>query len=503
MAASVLLLPALTPPTYHRIVSPTLHIPTDPQVSVPVGLLACQRDPLLRELATTVVSCTVSQAPAVPSNGRKSKEKTPMPPAETLLEVILHDTVLFPEGGGQPSDVGLLTTSDKRVWKVIEIKRHGGHAVHYVSVPKEDVEAALQAFHSGAEVVASLGEEGYKKRLDHSCMHTSQHLLSAVLETRLKLPTLSWSLSTWPNPAYVEIPRNMTLEEIAFAQEAANGLVFEGRNVHVEVEEFDRDKIIEAKIAEGRGAEKGPPVDYTGGVKRTVIIDGVDRSLCCGTHFPTIHNLQLFIISHLDSVARSSTTSARLYFLAGPRLIEYVMTTHGRLTTAAATLSCGAPLVPERVEQIVEERKRMTKRVDDVEAELAAVIAKQLAAAVTDGQDDGVLHLHRTDDSVNALGFLSSIATALASEIASAPSPPSFLILLSSSPSVQTSTSTNVMMIFGSDEQKVKAVGEGLKGKLAAKGGGKGSRWSGKSSGVWSAARGTVVAGILADIRGQ
>lgn len=80
---------------------------------------------------------------------------------------MLHDTVLFPEGGGQPSDVGLLTTSDKKVWRVIEVKRHGGHAVHYVSVPKEDVEAALHAFHTGAQVVASLGEEGYRKRLDH------------------------------------------------------------------------------------------------------------------------------------------------------------------------------------------------------------------------------------------------------------------------------------------------------------------------------------------------
>lgn len=71
----------------------------------------------------------------------------------------------------------------------------------------------------------------------------------------------------------------MTPEEVALAQDVANGLVFEGRSVHVEVEEFDRDKIMEAKIAEGRGAEKGPPADYTGGVKRTVVIDGVDRSL--------------------------------------------------------------------------------------------------------------------------------------------------------------------------------------------------------------------------------
>ncbi|EMD40847.1 hypothetical protein CERSUDRAFT_111427 [Gelatoporia subvermispora B] len=502
MSASAVLLPPVTPPTYHRVVSPTLHIPTDPQVPVPVGLLACQRDPLLRELASTVISCTVSQSPTVPSNGRKSKkDKTSTPPAETLLEVILHDTVLFPEGGGQPSDVGLLTTPDKKPWKVIEIKRHGGHAVHYVPVPKEEVEAAQLAFHPGAQVVASLGEEGYQKRLDHSCMHTSQHLLSAILETRLNLPTLSWSLSTWPNPAYVEIPRSMTAEEIAFAQDTANALVFEGRSVHVEVEEFDRDKIMEAKIAQGRGAEKGPPVDYTGGVKRTVVIDGVDRSLCCGTHFPTIHNLQLFIIPQTDSVARASTTSARLSFLAGPRLLAYISTTHGLLTAAAGTLSCGAPGVPERVEQVVDERKRLAKRVDDVEAELARVVACELAAAV---RDDGVLHRHRTDDSANALAFLSAISSAFANEFAAVSPAPSFLVVLSSSPSSQTTSSTSVVLIFGSDEQKVKAVGEGLKSKLGVKGGGKGPRWSGKFTGVWKDSReGATIDGILADIRSQ
>ena len=45
MAATTLLTVTAptTPPDYHRIVSPTLSIPSDPHISVPVGLLACQR----------------------------------------------------------------------------------------------------------------------------------------------------------------------------------------------------------------------------------------------------------------------------------------------------------------------------------------------------------------------------------------------------------------------------------------------------------------------------
>jgi hypothetical protein len=45
MSASALLLTPSAPPTYHRIVSDTLKIPTDHATSIPVGLLACQRRP--------------------------------------------------------------------------------------------------------------------------------------------------------------------------------------------------------------------------------------------------------------------------------------------------------------------------------------------------------------------------------------------------------------------------------------------------------------------------
>ena len=103
-------------------------------------------------------------------------------------------------------------------------------------------------------------------------MHTSQHLLSAVLENKLNVPTLAWSITTHPGPGYVEIPRGLTPEEIAFVQDECNKLVFEGRSVYVEVEELD---------AEGRVYTRtsvGILQDYTGGVKRTVVIDQIDRS---------------------------------------------------------------------------------------------------------------------------------------------------------------------------------------------------------------------------------
>lgn len=220
---------------------------------------------------------------------------------------------------------------------------------------------------------------------------------------------------------------------------------------------------------------------------------------CCGTHLPSLHNLQLFLLPHTDALSRSNTTSARLYFLAGPRLITHLTSTHNILSNTAATLSCGAPLVPDRVTQIVEERKRAEKRLSDVETELAAVLSRDLAKEMTQVVGDHRVykkHIHRTDDSGNTLGFLSAVSFTFLNMTPC--DGKSYLVVLTSSPPMQTMSSTTTVLVFGSDDKKVREAGEGLKSRLNVKGGGKGAKWSGKFVGVWKELReNTIVEDLL------
>lgn len=210
---------------------------------------------------------------------------------------------------------------------------------------------------------------------------------------------------------------------------------------------------------------------------------------CCGTHFPSIHNLQLFLLPHTETLSRSNTLSARLYFLCGPRLIAHLTSTHTLLTNTASTLSCGTPLVPDRVSQVVEERKKAEKRVGDLEAELARLVAKSLVGEMSQAMDDSLFkkHIHRKDDTGNPLGFVSAILHAFSNLEAASVNP--HLVVLTSSPSVQTASSTTIVLIFSSDEVKIKEAADAFKGKLNVKGGGKGLRWSGKFFGVWKEGR--------------
>ncbi|KAI0036736.1 ThrRS/AlaRS common domain-containing protein [Vararia minispora EC-137] len=485
-------LPSVTPSDYHRIVSPKLQVPSNPRVTIPVGILTCQRDPLARELRTVVVNSSYLR-PEPPKDGSKKahqkQAKASAAPSlsKPYLQIILHDTVLFPEGGGQSHDIGLLTTEDGDTWEVDFVKRHGGVAVHYVAI-KDSLDDVPELFAAGKEVHVALGEEGFKRRLDHMSMHTAQHLLSALIEAKLNIPTLAWSLSLYPAPSYVDLPRALTPAEVTLIQDEANRLVFEGRRVYVEVRELEAGQagLDNGNAPSGREFGRGLPSDYTGGVHRVVIIDGIDRNPCCGTHLPSLSSLQLYI---LPPPTGSGSGPFRHLFLSGPRLLAHLNNVQTLLSRTASIMSCSANETPDRAALSVSESKRREKRIEDVERELARTLAEGLVEEMLRWRTDGgegewTRHIGRVDDTTGALSFLQAITSAFQDLVPK--DSQSYLLLLTSAPSSPTQTSTTVVMVFGSDDARVKEVGEMLKAQFKTlKGGGKGTRWSGKATGVW------------------
>ena len=137
---------------------------------------------------------------------------------------------------------------------------------------------------------------------------------------------------------------------------------------------------------------------------------------------------------------------------------------------------------------MVDERKAAEKRVADIESQLVLVAAKELLYSVTWASKERALaYVHRNDD---PLAFLVAIALEFTRLwTASEHAPKEHLVVLTSSPTPQTTKSVTVVLVFGSGDASVKEVGETLKLKLGVKGGGKGPRWSGKWTGVWRPAK--------------
>jgi misacylated tRNA(Ala) deacylase len=136
----------------------------------------CQEDSFLREFTSKVVSCEKSVF-SYNLNGKNIETNG--------YEVILENTIIFPEGGGQPSDHGYL--NDQPVYQVI---RRGDKAVHYVEQP----------LNIGEEVKEVID---WKRRLDHMQQHSGQHLITAIVDREFKYPTMSWYLGE--DVAYIEL----------------------------------------------------------------------------------------------------------------------------------------------------------------------------------------------------------------------------------------------------------------------------------------------------------
>ncbi|KAK9900852.1 ThrRS/AlaRS common domain-containing protein, partial [Cystobasidium minutum MCA 4210] len=432
-----------------------------------VGLLKCQLDPNARELETLVVHCEKQKEPAVARSNGKEKGKAKASgkasvPTEDLYEIELLDTVLFPEGGGQASDFGTITpldSKDNAPVTVREVVRKNLNAVHFCTAPIEP----------GTRVLVKVD---WERRQDLCTQHTAQHLLSAVLEHHFKLPTLGWALSGFPNLSYVELPRCPTSEELEHTERICNALIVEGRRVRVELQ-----------LSQDDNRPDSLPVDYIGGVVRTVIIDDLDANPCCGTHFASLAPLQGIHVSPFTTPIRGTNT--RVYFLAGPRIAQQLQTSLAAVKEVGQELSCSAEAVSGRVKQVndnLEETLRREKRLRDEIAEVTAFRMLQEARSKRKDDDAPLVAAHvREEDSTNDMDFLTSVQAKLKDLLANDKSQYIFAVAHSGH---TTPSPDGCLLIFGSNDATVSKIADKLKKGESQygqrlRGGGKG-RWQGK-----------------------
>ena len=236
---------------------------------VPCGSLACQKDTYLKSLTATVVSCELAPPTADAAKGKKKKGK--QAPAAAVYEVVLSDTVLFPEGGGQPSDTG--TVGGAAATRVDNV---GGVAVHSLSAPLE-VGAAVRV------------ELDWGRRWDHACQHSAQHLITARAAAMNGSPTLSWSLAAdgacslelgLPFDAAADLaPLEADVNEAILADHAVSAEWHSVADVNGN------------RVPGLRPSSKALPDHVTGPI-RVVRMDGVDVNPCCGTHVTSTAHLR-------------------------------------------------------------------------------------------------------------------------------------------------------------------------------------------------------------------
>lgn len=238
-----------------------------------VGQLYCQRNSMAKSLTTVCLSC--------------------IPAGEGKFEVILEDTVIFPTGGGQPYDTGVIEVVGAGVIsKVVDCARRGLVAIHIV-----DTEIAPQSI---VEVRVD-----WSRRWDQMQQHSGQHIISDLAEEK-GWKTFSWNMGK--EKSYIEFENvSLTQTEIDQLEIVVNQFILEGHEMVLE--EFQL-------TPEDR--PDSLPSDIESGVVRNIRF-GKFMGTCCGAHVPNTTAIQLIKLLNVEKVRGCNS---RVWFISGNRVLE-------------------------------------------------------------------------------------------------------------------------------------------------------------------------------------
>lgn len=364
---------------------------SDPYVRV--GDLVCQQQSFLKQITATVVRCEL-QAP----KGIGKKAADHVDPV-SWFDVVLSDSVLFPEGGGQPCDHGTLTLLES--FSAVEAPTLPIRIENVCRRGDTCVMTSPVALPVGAKV---LQEVDWQRRLDHMQHHTAQHLLSAIVEREdvLHLPTVSWSLThpycfvqldassiqnhldTSPYAKYTTKEKKLSDEILKVIEEKCNTAIATGTRVDCHVfpdktaYQAEQDRLTTDGVNGNGFRSRDIPDDVSGSI-RIITVDGIDSCTCCGTHVTNLAELHVLHLLHQEVKGNM----IKLYFITGQRALRLFNAMYTRERQLMVALGGSRP---EDLVQVVQRRSKETaeteKRIKKWTVELAVKEAERLLAGL-------------------------------------------------------------------------------------------------------------------------
>lgn len=352
-----------------------------------VGALACQKNSFLKLFQTLVISCNEYE-PIMTSKDKqnKGKKKEEKVPTEKLYAVELEDTILFPEGGGQPSDTGSILLPNLKQVEVKQVLRKELTAVHVVP----------EAVEPGSLVTLNVD---WDRRIDIMQQHTGQHLISAVFDG-YDLETLSWSMGDMIN--YIELPKKIDDDLIEEVSKKVNNLILENLPITVTTPDEHGGEIDTKKIPDD--------YDMSKGIVRVVKIGDLDANPCCGTHLTYTGQIQAVSFLHQVNIRGGNS---RLHFICGSRVSKQLANYHKLLKEIlGSTLSCQIEEVVTKVADLSANYKKVQSRESGLLKQLANIRAVEVFTKFKNGEGS-IATVYREDNGPEYLTLFQKELTTL------------------------------------------------------------------------------------------
>lgn len=249
--------------------------------------------------------------------------------------VLLNRSAFYPEGGGQPSDVGFLNEI-----KVTEVHEKEGELLHYT-------EEALEA----GTIVH--GRIDWNRRFDLMQQHSGEHMVSGLIHAAYGYENVGFHMGSEVITIDLSGPLDMSqLEEI---ERQVNREIWKNSAVEITYPSPDELKVISYRSKK----------ELTGQV-RIVTFPGVDICACCGTH--VAYTGEIGMVKLLSVVKFHD--GVRIEMICGNRVLQYLNQVDSLNRRISVKLSARPDRTAEAVEHLWEEVGRLKRTIRSLEDEM-------------------------------------------------------------------------------------------------------------------------------------
>jgi alanyl-tRNA synthetase len=271
--------------------------------------------------------------------------------------VVLDQTCFYPEGGGQPADIGVLETSNGPV-KVVDTQKVTRVIVHQIEGKAPEV----------GEIVR--GSIEWYRRISLMRHHTGTHLVLGAARRVLGQHAWQAGAQKGVDSSRIDISHyeRITEEQVREIERLATDVALQ--DIPVESQWLPREKAEQAygfKLYQG-GVVPGREV-------RVIKIGDWDVEACGGTHCTRTGQIGAIKILHTE---RIQDGVERIIFAAGGQALRAFQEQEKKIKGISFIVEAPVDKVHQYVQTLVEEKAKLAKRLEEVSKQWAEQEAAKL-----------------------------------------------------------------------------------------------------------------------------
>ena len=277
------------------------------------------------------------------------------------VNLIFDKTLFYPEGGGQPSDIGIISI-DGTIYEIEYASKINNIVLHQVAIGDSEVSESIDEFKKfiGTDIHGAID---WNRRITLARHHTGTHLVIAA--ARKVLGGHIWQAGAQKGLARSRIDlshyKRISAEEINKIEKIANELVMQ--NIALDIQWMTRD---DAEKEYGFTLYQGGVVP--GSDIRVVKIPGIDVQACAGTHLSRTGEVGPIKINKTERVQDGVE---RIDFSAGLAAIDSIQNDKKILTDSSDIFKVTNEQLPKTCDRFFSEWKAQKNEINKLQKEIA------------------------------------------------------------------------------------------------------------------------------------